>query len=288
MSKNELQLILNEGEGYKAKEPQRFISWSVFTVALFKDEAGVDIIDRKEIEGSLFDIVDEVMKFITLYSKVAYRFTGKPRRDNVYEYPFEAIREAVINSVMHKYYFEHGHNNILRFLPNRIRIENYWQKPSRFVLGETVFRRNRIIADLFSKIHFGEKMGTGFERIQEICTKENTPFPQIQFNEDYFYVTFRQSHEYLELAAKAEIEQKEEIVLNERQQKSIEYVKSQGYISIAEYISLNKVSDKTARRDLAYLVTKGIFKREGVTTGLRFRLTSVSFGQLWSQEVPND
>jgi len=34
---------------------------------------------------------------------------------------------------------------------------------------------NRIIADLFAKIHFGEKMGTGFERIREICEKENAP-----------------------------------------------------------------------------------------------------------------
>ncbi|MEW6417320.1 MAG: RNA-binding domain-containing protein [Nitrospirota bacterium] len=123
----------NAGVLFFAREPQRFIPWSVYTVALFKDNAGVDIIDRKEIEGSLFEIVEEVMKFVRLYAKVAYRFTGKPQRENIYEYPFDAVREAVINSVMHKYYFEHGHNNILRFLPDRIRIENYWQMPSKFV-----------------------------------------------------------------------------------------------------------------------------------------------------------
>src|SRR5665648_1252752 len=115
------------------------------------------------------------MKFVRLYSKVAYRFTGMPQRENVYEYPFEAIREAVINSVMHKYYFERGHSNILKFFPDRIRIENYWQKPPNFILGESVFRRNNIIADLFGRIHFGEKMGTGLKRINEICRKDNAP-----------------------------------------------------------------------------------------------------------------
>ncbi|GAH95032.1 unnamed protein product, partial [marine sediment metagenome] len=75
----------NAGILFFAREPQRFIRWSVFTVALFKDNAGVDIIDRKEIEGSLFEIVEEVMKFVRLYSKVAYRFTSSPRRENVYE-----------------------------------------------------------------------------------------------------------------------------------------------------------------------------------------------------------
>jgi len=184
-----------------AKDPQKFIPWSVFTVALFKDEYGTDIIDRKEITGGLFEIVEEVMKFVKLYSKVAYRFTGMPQRENIYEYPFEALREAVINSVMHKYYFEHGHNNILRFLPNCIKIENYWEKPAHFVLGKTVFRRNHIIADLFARIHFGEKMGTGFERIKKICEKENAPFPEIEFNDNYFYVTFKQSREYLKLTS---------------------------------------------------------------------------------------
>ncbi len=273
----------NAGVLFFAKEPQRFVPWSVFTVALFKDYGGADIIDRKEIEGSLFEIVEEVMKFVRLYSKVAYRFTGMPQRENIYEYPFEAIREAVINSVMHKYYFEHGHNNILKFFPDRIRIENYWQEPPNFILGETVFRRNHIIADLFARIHFGEKMGSGLERIKEICKKENAPVPEIEFNENYFYVTFRQSEEYLKLAGKEELEEKVEVVLNERQRQAVEYVEAHKHITISEYISLNKVSDKTARRDLNYLVENGIFAKEGATTGLKFRLTSVNSGQLRSR-----
>ncbi|MGA1826300.1 MAG: hypothetical protein ACMUIP_16720 [bacterium] len=99
------------------------------TVVLFKDRNGVDVIDRKEVYGSLYEIVDQVMDFVSLHTKVAYEFTGKPQREEIYEYPFEAIRETVINSVMHKDYFEHGHNNSLKFFPNKIRIENIWVKP---------------------------------------------------------------------------------------------------------------------------------------------------------------
>ena len=255
----------NAGILFFAKEPQRFIPWSVFTVALFKDSTGVDIIDRKEIEGSLFEIVEEVMKFVKLYSKVAYRFTGKPQRENIYEYPFDAIRETVINSVMHKYYFEHGHNNILRFFPDKIRIENYWQKPSNFVLGKTVFRRNHIIADLFSKIHFGEKMGTGFDRIREICEKENTPFPDIELNENYFYVTFSQSREYLEMA------DKETIIgitgLNERQKDVLDYLKKMGKITTMEYVKITKTARRTAIRDLNDMVNKKILRIVGGKVG---------------------
>ena len=254
----------NAGILFFAKEPQKFLPWSVFTVALFKDDAGVDIIDRKEIEGSLFEIVEEVMKFVKLYSKVAYRFTGRPQRENIYEYPFDAIREAVINSVMHKYYFEHGHNNILRFFPDKIRIENYWQKPSNFVLGKTVFRRNHIIADLFSKIHFGEKMGTGFDRIREICKKENAPFPDIELNENYFYVTFRQSKKYLEMTEKEK--EKEELIatLNERQKNAFKYIEEKGKITMKDYMELcSDVNRKTLTRDLNYLIKLGLVIRKG-------------------------
>ena len=264
----------NSGVLFFAKTPQRFVPWSVYTVALFKDQASVDIIDRKELEGSLFEIVEEVMKFVRLYAKVAYRFTGKPRRENVYEYPFEAIREAVINSVMHKYYFEQGHNNILRFLPDRIRIENYWQKPAHFVLGKTVFRRNHIIADLFAKIHFGEKMGTGFERIREVCKKENAPFPEIEFNENYFYVTFRQSNEYLKLAGETKLEGVTEKVIEkvrervtENQKRILEEITKNRYITVKRLSESIGISERKTQENIKKLKGKRLLKRFGPDKG---------------------
>lgn len=262
----------NAGILFFAKEPQRFIPWSVFTVALFKDDRGVDIIDRKEIEGSLFEIVEEAMRFVKLYSKVAYRFTGEPQRENIYEYPFDAIREAVINSVMHKYYFEHGHNNILRFLPDRIRIENYWQKPSRFILGKTVFRRNQIIADLFSKIHFGEKMGTGFDRIREICEKENTPFPDIELDENYFYVTFRQSREYLEMAGKEkkileEVTKEVTKKVTENQLIILEEIRKDRLVTIKHMSDVVGISERKIKENIKKLKSKKILKRVGPNRG---------------------
>lgn len=273
--KQDGKLIFNNaGVLFFAKEPQRFIPWSVFTVALFKDYGGADIIDRKEVEGSLFEIVEEAMKFVRLYSKVAYRFTGMPQRENIYEYPFEAIREAVINSVMHKYYFEHGHNNILKFFPDRIRIENYWQEPHNFILGETVFRRNQIIADLFARIHFGEKMGSGLERIKEICKKENAPFPDIEFNPNYFYVTFRQSLEYLKMSESETSIEPDFSILNERQRKAMNYVRNKDRITNKEYVEINNISRETAKRDLSDLVEKKVLKIEGKGRGMYYVIGS--------------
>ena len=253
----------NAGVLFFAKEPQRFIPWSVYTVVLFKNREGTDVIDRKEITGSLFEIVEQVMDFVRLYTKVAYRFTGKPRRENIYEYPFDAIREAVINSVMHKYYFEHGHNNILRFFPDKIRIENYWLKPRNFVLGKTVFRRNHIIADLFARIHFGEKLGTGFERIRQICKKENAPFPDIEFDDNYFYITFRQSREYLRLALAETIQKTVEKTV----EKILLLMKENPKITISELSKQTGLSRRGVEWNIEKLKKEGRIRRIGGRKG---------------------
>lgn len=255
----------NAGVLLFAKEPQNIISWSVFTVVLFKDKEGVDVIDRKEITGSLFEIIEQVMGFMKLYTKVAYRITGKPQRENIYEYPFEAIREAVINSVMHKDYFERGHNNILKFFPDRIQIENIWVKPQNFVLGKTVFRRNHLIADLFSRINFGEKLGSGMKRMTDVCKKTNSPYPEIEYTDTHFYIVFKQSKEYLKLEISTP-ETMVEIRVKTRV-KIISLIKENPSITIPELAEKIGLTAKGIEWNIKKLKEKGKLKRIGPTKG---------------------
>jgi ATP-dependent DNA helicase RecG len=271
--KQENRIYLNHaGVLFFADEPQKFIPWSVFTVVLFKDMEGVDVIDRKEIRGSLFEIVGKVMDFVKLYTKVAYKFTGKPKREEIYEYPLEAIREAVINSVMHRDYFEKGHNNLLRFFPDRILIENVWIEPKGFELGKTIFRRNHIISDLFARIGFGEKLGSGIQRMRSICKNVDALEPIIEYNESYFWITFKPSGKYVKLTLEEEAKSEEVAleILNERQKKALKRVKVKGEITNKEYVGLNKVSRITATRELMDMVRKKILKQEGRGRGSRF------------------
>lgn len=273
--KQEGEVLLSKaGVLFFAKEPQRFVPWSVYTVALFKDKNGVDVIDRKEITGGLFEIVDQVMDFVRLYAKVAYRFTGKPQREEIYEYPFEAVREAVINSVMHKDYFEHGHNNILKFFPDRIQIENIWAKPKKFILGKTVFRRNQLIADLFSRIHFGERLGSGMQRMRDICKAENVPLPKVEFTDTHFYIVFRQSNEYMKMAEKGKQRATDLSSLNQRQLNVLDCLKEKGKITNKEYVGINKISRETAKRDLSDLTEKGFLKIIGKGRSLYYVIGS--------------
>lgn len=128
--------LTNAGILFFAKDPQKFSPQSVYTAIVYRDVEGTDIVKREEIGGSLFEIVDKVMDFVGFYTKAAYKFTGKPQRENIYEYPLEAIRKAVINSVMHKYYPEPGHNNLLAIFPDRIEIKTTGLNQKNLCLGK--------------------------------------------------------------------------------------------------------------------------------------------------------
>jgi len=52
----------------------------------------------------LFELVEQTMQYIISQIKVAFEITGKPERNEIFEYPLEALRELVINAIIHRDY----------------------------------------------------------------------------------------------------------------------------------------------------------------------------------------
>jgi ATP-dependent DNA helicase RecG len=237
------------------KSPQKFVPQAKIHCGRFKDE--VTIIDDELIDGNIIDQIDKAMDFVKRHLKVEFVITGKPRREQIWEYPLEAIREAIINAVCHRDYTEASDIQIRIYddrlivwnpgkLPIGITIEDLY-KPHKSVL------RNRLIAQIFFDIGLIERWGTGIQRIIDSCQKQNLPIPIF---EEYqgFRVIFRKPY------AKEELRK---LGLNERQIKAVEYVEKKGSITNKEYQELVGAPRRTATRDLTDLVRKGIFKLVG-------------------------
>ena len=257
----------NAGVLFFAKEPQRFISHSVFTCVSFKNKEGSDIIDRQEITGNLIEIIEEVMKFVVRNTRVAYKFTGKPQRENIYEYPLEAIREAVINSVTHRDYFEGGHNNLLKIFPDKISIVNVWIKPKRFEVGKDVFRRNKIIADLLSRTGLIEKVGSGFARMKNYCKEVNAPLFKLDINEKYFRIEFFKSKDYLDMTSEKVIKTRVKTRV-----KMIDIIRQNPSITIPEIAEEINLTIKGVEWNILKLKQKGLLKRIGSAKGGHWKI----------------
>jgi len=250
------------------KEPQRPLLQSAVHCGRFKKDKTV-IIDDLMIETDLISQVDEVMKFIIRHLSVRYEFEGKPRRKEIWEYPLDALREAVINAIVHRDYAA----------PSNVQVEIYddhiqiWN-PGRLLLGITVedlykkdhksVIRNRLIAQVFYDIGYIEKYGSGTIKILDLCRQQGIPTPKFQEGFGGFSVTFRKdvyTEEYLRVLG-----------LNERQIKAVMYVKERERITNREYQTLTTVSNKTAYLELSDLVRKDVFMVEGAGKKISYTL----------------
>lgn len=241
------------------KEPQRPLLQSAVHCGRFRMDK-TQIIDDLMVETDLIEQVDEVMKFVTRHISVRYEFEGKPRRKEVWEYPLEALREAVINAIVHRDYT----------IPSNVQVEIYddrieiWN-PGRLLPGITIedlykkehksVIRNRLIARVFYDIGYIEKYGSGTIKIIDLCKQHGIPLPEFKEVSGGFSIVFRKdiyTEEYLR-----------GLKLNERQIKAVMYVKEKGRITNKEYQAEFLVSKPTATRDLTELAEKEIFELKG-------------------------
>ena len=240
------------------KNPKKF--WTSAFIKIGKFRTDTDIVSSDDIEGNLFEQVEKTMEILrTKYLLSEITFEGIYRKDEL-EYPEEALREAIINAVIHRDYS--GPHIQLKIYPDRVILWNVGTLPKEIRTDDlkkshASYPRNELLADVFFKAGMIETWGRGTIKIMDECKKAGLPEPE--FKEEYggFAVYF-----YKDIYTEENLRK---IGLNERQIKAVIYVKEKGKITNREYQELAKVSKPMATIDLKELVTSGIFEKKGIT-----------------------
>ena len=155
------------------------------------------IIDDRQFTDTLFEVVEQSMKFIVSYISVAFEFDGSIQRKERFAYPLPALREALLNAVIHRNYTD-GSDIQIKIFDDKISIFS----PGTFYGGISVadiqsdnYRsslRNKLVAEAFYLTGSIEKYGSGFIRIR----KALRDYPEIEFEIKEFaggvMVTFEQ------------------------------------------------------------------------------------------------
>lgn len=131
-----------------------------------------DAIDDKEYSGSIISLLENAETFIKNNSKSSWEIKGM-KRTELEDYPTKAIREALVNAIIHRDYQILGSEIHVDMYEDRLEITS----PGGMVDGSQIqdldiskipsLRRNTIISDFFNRLHFMERRGSGLTRMME-------------------------------------------------------------------------------------------------------------------------
>ena len=166
----------------------------VSTIELGRFQDDITIKDGVTISTDLISEVDAVFDFIKKHIKKAYIITGNPAREERWDYPLEALREIVMNMIVHRDYAHHGDSSV-KIYDNRIEYFNPGNLPEgitekSLITGNYVSNsRNKLIAKMFKNISWIEKYGSGIKRIIKLFVDYGSPAPVFENFQHGFKVT---------------------------------------------------------------------------------------------------
>lgn len=167
-------------------EPSRDFPQAVVRCARFKGKDTREIIDDKELDGPLFHLADKIIQFFKRHINRGANIQGL-QREEAYEYPLVAVREAIINAICHRDYSVPGSDVKFAIFDDRIEITNPGGLPGRLSiedLGRGISEiRNPVITRIFHQVGLIEKLGTGYQRIRSVLEEWSLPEPSFATQE---------------------------------------------------------------------------------------------------------
>lgn len=235
-------------------------------VAVFQGTDKAVFRDRKEFSGSLLQQLEDVYQLIDLYNKTKATFSGLNRIDTR-DYPEEAVREALLNCIVHRDYSFSG-SSLIHIYDDRIEFVSLGGLVPGLSM-EAIFMgvsqsRNPDLAAVFYRMRLIESYGTGIGKIQRLYddTKEK---PKFETAPGAFRVILPNQNEAGVLTVQEEnkAEPREILLPSTCEQILLEYVRDRGYVTRKSAEELLGSKSTKAFRILKQLVEQGQLKVEG-------------------------
>ena len=179
-----------------AKNPMRFIVQSGIKLSVFSSESVSDLVDSQNYEGNVFKNVDAIFQFIdNCYARVV-KIDGLLRTER-WNYPRIAVREGIMNAIVHRDYNSYQGFLQIYVYPNHLDISNYGiTEPilSFIESGNSAYSllRNPDIAFHCYYRRLIEMRGTGIPRMLADCKSNGFAIPSFTISNQVVKLTFPQ------------------------------------------------------------------------------------------------
>ncbi|HKK81593.1 MAG TPA: ATP-binding protein [Prolixibacteraceae bacterium] len=250
------------------KNPCRFYINAYVKIGRF-GKTDDDLRFQEIVEGNAYQLADKTLDVLDkkfLISPISYQ--GLQRVEN-WEYPYEAIREVILNAIVHRDYM--GAPIQISVYDDKLMVWNEGSLPDDLTIEDLKKKHpsrphNPILAGTFFKGGLIEAWGRGTIKIINECKKAGLHEPIIENAHGGISITIHKNAFESKILVKKG--------LNQRQIKTIEFLKDNKTITNKTYQNLCNVSKATATRDLTELVEKyKLLERTGeVGAGTTYKL----------------
>lgn len=231
--------------------------------------------DRKELSGSLLEQLEEAFDYIDRYNRTRAEFSGLDRLD-MRDYPPEAIREALLNAIVHRDY-SFSSATLISIFEDRIEFVTIGGLVKGITLDDVKLGvsvlRNQYLANIFYRLRLIEAYGTGILKINE-CYEDYAMKPIIETTGNAFKITLPNINFYTEEQKVPNISKSGGstgvIKKKERIQTVLELCRSKGFIVRRDVEIVLGVSQSTAILLLRELTDDGVLIKKGKTKNLRY------------------
>ncbi len=156
-------------------------------------DMGSDVVQNHEFHGDLLSILRDLDRFTKELPQARPIADSALRESTVYDFPPAALRELLMNSVLHRAYDQPSYIRVIRF-SDRIEIQSPGPlyglaTPSNFP-RQTSYR-NPVIAEAMKTLGFVNRFGRGVERAQSALAANGSPPAEFEFGDTFFGVTVR-------------------------------------------------------------------------------------------------
>ncbi len=254
------------------KDPGKFYPNTAVKIGRF-GESDADLKFHEVIEGNLIQMKEQIEEMLNakfFIHPIYFEGMQRVERD---EYPVAAVREMILNALVHRNYI--GAQTQIRLYDDHFSVWNDGGLPDGITEEDLkkIHRskpRSPLIADVCFKGGYIDSWGRGTLKIIESCQQADLPEPVLKEEQGGFLSKISKDR-----FTKEELKR---LGLTERQIKAVLYIKKYGDITNAKYQEITNVSKATASRDIKALEAKGVLKNigtKGSSAVYRFMVGSV-------------
>ena len=193
----------NVGLLFFNERPDSFFPQTQIDIVQFPEGPGGNLFKEKIFQGPLSRMLKEALAYLNaiIIEEIVVKHPDRAEADRFYNYPFEALEEALVNAVYHRSY-EIREPIEVRILPDHVTITSY-PGPDRSIKlsdlqsGAFISRRyrNRRIGEFLKELNLTEGRGTGIPKILRAMTANGSPPPRFETDDDRtYFVSYFPAH----------------------------------------------------------------------------------------------